>query len=138
MKAFLKSLELFLYEYKIFIWYGPSLDSHMALHIQTVSERWNLVQLQCSQSCAHIDNEGQIKKISFEFPKSTHLKGSENLVHYHGQIAHITKKLQISPLGYHVKKPSDFWNFSILNFLQILKFLSNFEIFEHPLSTYLP
>ena len=92
MKAVLRSLELPLYEYKIFIRYGPSLDGHMALRTHTYCKGQNMVKWQHSEICSHIDNEVQYMKISFEFPKSTDLKGLENLVHYHGQIAHITKK----------------------------------------------
>ena len=41
MKTVLKSLDLLLYENKIFIPYDPSLDGHMTLHSQTDSEGRN-------------------------------------------------------------------------------------------------
>ena len=59
MKRVLKSLELLLHEYKIFIRYGPSLIGYMALHTQTDSEGPNVVKLRHSQFGAHIDHEVQ-------------------------------------------------------------------------------
>ena len=59
IKTFLKSLEVLLHEYKIFIRYGPSLIGYIALLPQIDSKGPNVVKLRHSQFGAHIDHEVQ-------------------------------------------------------------------------------
>ena len=59
MKTVLKSLELLLYEYKIFIPYGPSFDGYITLHSQTDSEGRIVVKLRHFHLGAHIDDKVQ-------------------------------------------------------------------------------